>query len=88
MLFQKELRAALKQKDIQTFRKIIDANRADPEEIDDDTNLSVFDLACQTPDRYDFIKECIYFGCDVNKVKYYDMTNKRTIFKTSNLAST
>lgn len=36
-----------------------------------ESQLSIFEQACQTPDRAEFIYECIQAGCDVNKVIYY-----------------
>lgn len=38
------------------------------EKYDAETQMSIFEQACQTPDCAEFIEECILVGCDVNKV--------------------
>lgn len=44
---------------------------SDAEKYDAENQMSIFEQACQTPDRAEFIYECIQAGCDVNKVIYY-----------------
>lgn len=44
---------------------------SDAEKYDAENQMSIFEQACQTPDRAEFIHECIQAGCDVNKVIYY-----------------
>lgn len=55
------LTTELKRKNICGFRDLLPRT-------DEETLLLVFEAACQTPDSDEFIKECIYIGCDVNKV--------------------
>lgn len=55
--------------DIEAFRKAL--NRLeDLERSGNDTSLSIFEEACQTPNCAAFIEECIQFGCDVNRVSF------------------
>lgn len=40
----------------------------DPEKMDSKVSMSVFEKCCQTPGSAEFIKACVEWGCDVNKV--------------------
>lgn len=60
---------ALKDNDINEFRQILYQNKDVIDQTWDKNNYrSIFETACQTPGRYEFVLECIDFGCDVNKV--------------------
>lgn len=41
----------------------------DPEKEDPKISMSVFEKCCQTPGSAEFIRACIEWGCDVNKVR-------------------
>lgn len=46
-------------------------------EQNDETTMSTFELACQTPENAGFIKNCIDDGYDVNKVSNQNTQNQR-----------
>lgn len=62
---------SLKSKNLSQFWEAINTYNANPETVDSETFISVFDKCCQTPGHEEFIKACIKGGCDVNKVLYY-----------------
>lgn len=41
----------------------------DPEKVDPKVSISIFEKCCQTPGSAEFIRACIEWGCDVNKVR-------------------
>ncbi len=41
----------------------------DPEKTDAKVSMSIFEKCCQTPGSAEFIRACIEWGCDVNKVE-------------------
>lgn len=41
--------------------------------------MSIFEKACQTPQRKEFITECILIGCDVNKVCFRLHQNGKSV---------
>lgn len=55
-------------RDIQAFRNALQSNQADAEQLNKETSMSLFEIACQTPNCSEFITACIEAGCDVNKV--------------------
>lgn len=56
----------------------------DPEKTDTKVSMSVFEKCCQTPGSAEFIKACIEWGCDVNKVKTeFCLWNKSFCMQTS-----
>lgn len=61
---QEILSKALQNRNIKAFRKALDL--ANPE-IEGET-LTIFEKCCQTPGHAAFIRDCIQWGCDVNKV--------------------
>lgn len=62
------LSAALMKRDIRAFRNALQSNQADAEQLNKETSMSLFEIACQTPGCSEFINACIETGCDVNKV--------------------
>lgn len=62
------LSAAWHGKNIHRFRLALLLNGTNPELIDEYSKLSIFDKCCLTPGYSEFIRECIRWGCDVNKV--------------------
>lgn len=62
------LSAALMKRDIRAFRNALQTNLVDAEQLNKDTSMSLFEIACQTPGCSEFISACIEAGCDVNKV--------------------
>lgn len=49
---------------------------ANPNIVDREIHLSIFEKCCQTPNYGNFIKECIDYGCDVNQACYKILSNK------------
>lgn len=60
----------MSKRNIEAFRNALHSHQ-NAEMYDDETPMSVFEQACQTPNCGEFIKECIVAGCDVNKVIFY-----------------
>lgn len=65
---QGSLSAALQTKNVDHFRHILSMTGVDPEKMDSKVSMSVFEKCCQTPGSAEFIKACVEWGCDVNKV--------------------
>ncbi|XP_031639764.1 transient receptor potential cation channel protein painless-like, partial [Contarinia nasturtii] len=61
------LASALSKRDINAFRRILQSP-SDVEKYDTESQMSIFEMACQTPGCAEFILECIQVGCDVNKL--------------------
>lgn len=68
--FGQTLANALSKRDIDAFRRALNSP-SDVEKLPTDkteTQISIFEQACQTPGCAEFIEECVSIGCDVNKV--------------------
>lgn len=64
------LAKALSSRDIESFRRALHSS-TEVEKNDNQTAMTIFEKACQTPGCAAFIEECILAGCDVNKVSLF-----------------
>lgn len=65
---QEELSSALAKRKINLFQRVLDENNANPELVDEKLQISIFEKCCQTPGCAEFIRACVSWGCNVNKV--------------------
>lgn len=69
LTLQSFLLAAVHSRNIHRFRLALLLSGASPDRPDDeDETLTIFEKCCQTPGYSEFVRECIRWGCDVNKV--------------------
>lgn len=59
---------ALQLNDIKMFKSTLGKGNASPILTDDEQQLSILEMCCKTPDRAEFIRACLAWGCDGNKV--------------------
>jgi hypothetical protein len=66
--FQKQLYEAFKSRNGKRFDRLLE-NGANPEQVfDGDSNLSLFEMLCQTSDAGYYILKCLDFKADPNRV--------------------
>lgn len=70
---QTDLWSALSSNNFEKFQRKLTttdvSNRVDClESYDAESGMSIFELACKTPERRQFIEQCVLTGCDPNKV--------------------
>lgn len=69
---QSFLAASFQSRNIHRFRLALLLSDVSPDlpDVDADGQLSIFEQCCRTPGYHEFVRECIRWGCDINKVRH------------------